>query len=215
LPACAGEAHPAIPASFIFTPETAPWRDFTNARRGTCKLSTEPPIQAAAVVYRVGEHDRRALIDFARELADGGCRLGGMVQEAFFDDRGRRTHIDSVDLATGDHIMINQPSRNGPDCKECTLDTAALTDAGAPLRRAIADRPDLVIAEKFGEQEELGAGLLDDILAVIAEGLPTLVLVPEPALPSWRELTAGGIEEMLCEAEALRRWWRDRSGGSS
>jgi hypothetical protein len=39
--------------------------------------------------------------------------------------------------------------------------------------------------------------------------------VPEPALPSWRELTAGGIEEMLCEAEALRRWWRDRSGGSS
>ena len=177
-------------------------------------MSTESPIKAAAVVYRFGEHDRRALIDFARELADGGCRLGGMVQEAYFDEHGRRTHIDSVDLATGDHVMINQPGRNW-QCKECTLDTAALTDAGAPLRRALADRPDLVIAEKFGEQEEIGAGLLDDILAVIAEGLPTLVLVPEPALPCWRELTGGGIEEMPCKAYALRRWWRERSGGSS
>ena len=155
-------------------------------------MSTESPIKAAAVVYRFGEHDRRALIDFARELVDGGCRLGGMVQEAYFDDDGRRTHIDSVDLATGDHVMINQPSRNW-DCKECTLDTAALADAGAPLRRALTDRPD----------------------PVIAEGQPTLVLVPEPALPCWRELTAGGIEELPCRADALRRWWRERSGESS
>jgi hypothetical protein len=169
-------------------------------------VSTEPKIRAAAVVYRVGEHDRRALIDFARELADGSCRLGGMVQEAYFDHRGRRTHIDSVDLATGGHVMINQPSRNWL-CKECTLDTAALADAGAPLRRALVERPDLVIAEKFGDQEETGAGLSDDILAVIAEGLPILVLVPEPALPCWRDVTGGEIAEIPCDAEAIRRWW--------
>jgi hypothetical protein len=173
-------------------------------------VSTEPEIRAAAVVYRFGEDDRRALIDFARELVEGGCRLGGMVQEAYFDDRGRRTHIDSVDLATGDHVMINQPSRNW-QCKECTLDTAALADAGAPLRRALVDRPDLVIAEKFGDQEETGAGLADDILAVIAEGLPILVLVPEPALPYWREMTGGEIAEIPCDAAALRRWWRGSS----
>lgn len=171
-------------------------------------MSTETDIQAAAVVYRFGEHDRRALIDFARELVESGCRLGGMVQEAYFDESGRRTHIDSVDLATGDHVMINQPSRNW-DCKECTLDTAALADAGAPLRRALVDRPDLVIAEKFGDQEETGAGLADDILAVIAEGLPILVLVPEPALPDWRDMTGGEIAEIPCEAAAIRRWWRE------
>lgn len=174
-------------------------------------MSTEPEIQAAAVVYRIGEHDRRALIDFAREMTDKGCRLGGMVQEAFFDDKGRRTHIDSVDLATGDHVMINQPSRNWPDGKECTLDTAALAAAGAPLRRALTDRPDLVIAEKFGDQEENGAGLADDILAVIAQGVPILVLVPEPALPRWREVTGGEIREIPCDASTLRRWWREIS----
>ncbi len=151
------------------------------------------------------------LANFARELAGSGCRLGGMVQESSFDDRGRRTHIDSVDLATGARVMINQPSRLGPDAQECTLDTAALADAGAPLRRALTDRPDLVIAEKFGDQEETGAGLVDDILAVIAEGLPILVLVPEPALERWREVTGGGIAELPCETGALRRWWRDAS----
>jgi nucleoside-triphosphatase THEP1 len=178
-------------------------------------VSTEPEIQAAAVVFRQDEHDRRALADFARELADRGCRLGGMVQEAFFDDQGRRTHIDSVDLATGDRVMINQPGRTQPDSKDCTLDTAALADAGAPLRRALINRPDLVIAEKFGEQEQSGAGLADEILGVIAEGLPILVLVPEPALACWHEVTGGATAEVPCEADALWRWWLNSFTGKS
>ena len=174
-------------------------------------MNNEAEIQAAAVVFRQDEHDRRALADFARELADSGCRIGGMVQEAFFDDESRRTHIDSVDLATGDRVMINQPSRNWPESTDCTLDTAALANAGASLRRALVNRPDLVIAEKFGEQEQGGTGLADEILAVIAEGLPILVLVPEEALERWREVTGGEATELPCEADALRRWWRDRS----
>ena len=178
-------------------------------------MSNDTRIQAAAVVFRDGEHDRRALADFARELADSGCRLGGMVQQSVFDDRGRRTRIDSVDLATGGRVMINDPGRLPPGSKECTLDTAALADAGAPLRRSLLDRPDLVIAEKFGDQEETGAGLADDILAVIAEGLPILVLVPEPALPAWREVTGGGIAEVPCEAGALRRWWYNRDAAQT
>lgn len=174
-------------------------------------VSTKPEIRAAAVVFRVDEHDRCALADFASELADSGCRLGGMVQESVFDEQGRRTRIDSVDLSTGDRVMINQPSRTWPDETQCTLDIAALADAGAPLRRALIDRPNLVIAEKFGEQEESGAGLAYDILAVIAAGLAILVLVPEPALARWRDMTGGDIVEIPCEAGALRRWWHDMS----
>ena len=69
-------------------------------------VSTDTETQAAAVVFRLGEHDRRALADFARELTDAGYRVGGMVQESFFDEQGRRTHIDSVDLATGDRAVL-------------------------------------------------------------------------------------------------------------
>ena len=178
-------------------------------------MESAPDIQAAAVVYRYDVDDRLALADFARELADSGCRLGGMVQESAFDEQGRRTQIDSVDLASGERVIINQPGRLPPGARECTLDTAALADASAPLRRALVDRPDLVIAEKFGDQEEIGAGLADDILAVIAEGLPILVLVPEPALDRWREVTGGDVPELPCDAGALRRWWHDRSAGKS
>ena len=172
-------------------------------------MNSEIDIKAAAVVYRPDEDDRQALAGFARELADSGFRVGGVVQEVFVDDLGRRTHIDSVDLATGDRVTINQPSRTRADGTGCTLDTAALADAGAPLRRALIDRPDLIVAEKFGEQEQSGEGLMDDILEIIAEGLPILVLVPEPALEKWRELTGGETLELSCEAGALRRWWRD------
>ena len=176
-------------------------------------VNAETEIDVATVVFRHDQHDRQTLAIFAREFADSGCRIGGMVQEVFFDDQGRRTHIDSVDLATGDRVTINQPSRTRPDGTGCTLDTAALADAGAPLRRALTDRPDLVIVEKYSEQEQSGAGLLDEILRLFAAGLPTLVLVPEPALASWRELTGGEAVELQCEAEALRHWWRDRSTG--
>jgi len=176
-------------------------------------VSTEPEFQAAAVVFRHDEHNRQALADFARELVESGCRLGGVVQEVFFDDQGRRTHIDSVDLATGDRVTINQAGRARPDGTGCTLDTAALADAGAPLQRALINRPDLIVVEKFGEQEQNGAGFVGDILEIIAEGLPILVLVPEQALACWRELTGGETTEVPCEAEALRRWWRDRFAG--
>ena len=178
-------------------------------------MTIHKDIHAAAVVYRPGDHDRQALADFAREVAAGGHRVGGVVQEAFVDDRGRRTHIDSVDLASGERVTINQPSRTRPDGTGCTLDTAALVDAGAPLRRVLIERPDLTVVEKFGEQEEGGDGLMDDILAILAEGLLALVLVPEPALDTWREMTGGGIVEIECELNALRRWWQSMPAARS
>lgn len=178
-------------------------------------MRNEPEIQAVAVVFRHAEHDRQALANFARELVDSGCRVCGMVQEAFFDDQGHRARIDSVDLVTGDRVTINQPGLTSSSSADCTLDAAALADAGVPLRRALIDRPDLIIVEKFGEQEQNGVGLVDDILGVIAEGLLTLVLVPEQALACWHELTGGETAEVQCEADALRRWWRDRNSESS
>ncbi|MDT8319479.1 MAG: DUF2478 domain-containing protein [Xanthomonadales bacterium] len=163
-------------------------------------------IRAAAVVFRRDEHDRRALAEFARSLQSAGFRLGGIVQEAFYDEQGRRLGIDSVDLATGDRVTINKPGLD-PLKGGCSLDGDALMDSGLPLRRALGDRPQLVVIEKYGEQEQAGAGLADDIIAVIAEGLATLVLVPAEALDDWRELTAGTVPELPCEAGTLRRWW--------
>ena len=167
-------------------------------------------IRAAAVVFRRDEHDRQALAEFARSLQSAGFRLGGIVQETFYDDQGHRLGIDSVDLATGERVAINKPDLD-PVKGGCSLDRDALMDSGLPLRRALTDRPQLVVIEKYGEQEQAGTGLADDIVAVIAEGLPTLVLVPAEALGDWRELTAGTVAELPCEAGALRQWWKSQS----
>ena len=176
--------------------------------RSEDNLNTHTPLRAAAVVYQPDAHDRQALANFARELATQGYRIGGMVQEAFFDAQGRRTRIDSVDLASGERVTINQPSRTRDDGSGCTLDTAALADSGAPLRRALNEKPDLVIVEKFGEQEQEGAGLMDEIFAVMAAGIPTLVLVPEAAVDSWRALAGDATLELPCAADALSQWWQ-------
>jgi len=178
-------------------------------------VNTTDRVQAAAVIYRSDVHDRRALANFAWELAASGYRVGGMIQEADYDTQGRRVRIDSVDLASSERVTINRPTREQLVGGGCSLDPAALIDSGVPLRRALIDKPELVIVEKFGEQEQSGAGLADDILAVIAEGLPILVLVPEVALESWRELTGGITMELPCDAEALRRWWHERSAESA
>jgi nucleoside-triphosphatase THEP1 len=173
-------------------------------------LNTDTLLHVAAVVYEPDEHDRQALANFARELAAQGYRIGGMVQEAFFDAQGRRERIDSVDLASGERVTINQPSRKRDDGSGCTLDTAALADSGAPLRRALNDKPDLVVVEKFGEQEQEGAGLMDEIFAVMAAGIPTLVLVPEAALESWRVVAGDEMQEVPCAADQLSQWWQQR-----
>ena len=170
-------------------------------------MNSKYEFQTAAVIYKPDEHDRQALADFARKLMRQGYRVGGVVQETFLDDKGRRTHIDSVDLATGKRVTINQAGRARPDGADCTLDVAALADAGMPLRRALVNRPDLVVIEKFGEQEQSGGGLMDDILPIIAEGIPALVLVPDSALTCWRDMTGGEIMEVPCEDRALERWW--------
>lgn len=172
-------------------------------------------IRTAAVVYGPETADRQAVATFAKDLQALGVRVGGVIQEAFFDEAGRRCRVDAVDLSSGERVTINRPNREQLKTGGCSLDPAALADAGAPLRRALAERPDLVVVEKFGEQEQTGGGLADDILSLMAEGLPMLVLVPETALADWREMTAGVAIELPCERAALARWWQELSGSSS
>ncbi len=160
------------------------------------------------MVYGAATADRQAVAAFARDLQARGVRVGGVIQEAFFDEAGRRCRVDAVDLSSGERVTINRPTQQQMKSGGCSLDPAALADAGAPLRRALAEKPDLVIVEKFGEQEQTGGGLAEDILTLMAEGLPMLVLVPETALADWREITAGAAIELSCERSALERWWR-------
>ncbi len=165
-------------------------------------------MNAAATFYPNSNRDRGLLGRFAIELKKDGVLVGGLVQKAMFDDKGGKHGLDAVELDTGRHIPINRPTRSQIIHGECSLDAAALAESSAAIRRAIEMPADLIIIEKFGDQEQKGKGLTAEILGAMAEGIPTLVAVPEDAADIWNEFSGGLAAAVPFEMEALREWWK-------
>ncbi|MDP6474088.1 MAG: DUF2478 domain-containing protein [Alphaproteobacteria bacterium] len=161
----------------------------------------------AAAVYRPEEAERDALARFAAELKAEGVRVGGLLQEASHDAAGQKAGIDLVDIASARRFPINRPTRENLEHHTCSLNASVLVESSEALRRAIAERVDLIILEKFGDQEQKGHGLVEEIFAAIAADIPLLLAVPEDALALWRE-RSGDLGEILDFSPAsFRRWW--------
>ncbi len=167
------------------------------------------PIRAAAVLYTPETTAEFVLARFAEELKSQGLKVGGLVQEFLTDDEGNRIGLDAIEVDTGIRIPINRPTESDKINGVCSLDRSALTESTGALRRAIADKVDLIVVEKFGEQEQNGSGLADEILSAMSEGIPTLVLVPAIALEEWNKFSGGMTDLLPCSPEAVRRWWKD------
>ncbi len=161
----------------------------------------------AAAVYTPRVADRGALARFAGELRAQGVRVGGLVQEIILDAEGRKTGIDMVEIDTGQRIAINRPTREDMLSHTCSLNTNALADSSEALRRAVRERADLIVLEKFGEQEQKGQGLSAEIFTAISEDIPLLIAVPETALALWQERCGGLGETLPFEIDTFRRWW--------
>ena len=112
----------------------------------------------AAAVYTRDLADREALSVFAAELRTAGVRVGGLVVRS---DDGKMRRID-----------INRPTRETQENKTCSLNTSALMESTEALRRAIREGVDVIVLQKFGEQEQKGQGLNDEIFAAIVEEFP-------------------------------------------
>jgi len=168
---------------------------------------SSPDIRAAAVLYTPETEARFVLTRFAEELKNQGLKVGGLVQEFLSDEDGNKTGLDAIAIDTGERIPINRPTESDKINHVCSLDHAALTESTGALRRAISNKVDLIVVEKFGEQEQKGGGLADEILSAMAEGIPTLVLVPAAALEEWNRFSGGMADLVACSPEAVRRWW--------
>ena len=164
-------------------------------------------IRAAALLYTKDTPNRNALEEFARELIARGWRVGGVVQEVKRHADGYKTQVDVVDIATGERFPINQPTREQIANNNCSLDVSTLSQSTSVLRKAIADHVDLLVVEKFGEQEQGGSGMAQEILTAMAEGIPTVVAVPAAVLNTWNQFCGGSAELLPRTPEALWRWW--------
>ena len=161
----------------------------------------------AAAVYARDLAQRDALTRFASDLREQGVRVGGLVQDVSRGENGRMTRIDMVELDTGRRIAINRPTRENIENKTCSLNTNALAESTEALRRAVRERAGLIVLEKFGEQEQKGQGLSDEIFAAIAEDIPLLIAVPRFALDLWRERTGEMGETLDYDLGVFHQWW--------
>ncbi len=161
----------------------------------------------AAAFYSSGQQQTGLLRSFADELAASGWRVGGIVQELLLDADGRTRGVDAVALDTGEHIALNRPTESDRINHNCSLDVAALAEASGAAARAIRDGVDVVIIEKFGEQEQRGEGLSQDILHAVSEGIPTLVAVPDGVRDKWLAFSGGLGEDLSYGPGSFHDWW--------
>lgn len=158
----------------------------------------------AAAVYNPDTGDRMALLKFVEKQKALNLRIGGVLQEAVFDANGEISGFNAIDVSSNRRISISLPVRNK---NECGLDVSALAQTTEIIRQAIDDQVDLMVVEKFGEKEQEGKGLMDEIMQTIVEGIPLLISVPEAALPIWQERT-GELGCVLDFSEAVfEAWW--------
>ena len=165
----------------------------------------------AAAVYSADTADRGALTKFAARQKQSGIRVGGLLQEAILDSDGETVGLNAVDVSAERRIPITRPvEKNSGDC---AFDASALAQTAAVLDAAVAQHLDLVVVEKFGELEQNGEGLIDEIFQTIAAGIPLLIAVPESALPLWQECS-GELGSVLPFSEAaFEQWWQETANG--
>ena len=158
----------------------------------------------AAAVYSPNTGDRMALLKFVEKQKKLNLRIGGVLQEAILDADGKIAGLNAIDVSSNRRIPISRPAKNDD---ECGLDVSALAQTTEIIRQAIHDQVDLMVVEKFGELEQDGKGLIDEIMQTIVEGIPLLISVSEVALPIWQE-RSGELGSVLDFSEPVfETWW--------
>ncbi len=165
------------------------------------------PAPFAAAVYPAKKGGCKGLAPFVETLERSGVHVGGILQEKVPLANGGMRRVDAVDIRSGRRIPLNRPTPETWRSRICSLDLSALAETSAVLKRAVEDRVELMVVDKFGDAERDGEGLVDEILQGIAAGVPLLIAVPETNLDAWRERTGGMGATLPCDETALHEWW--------
>lgn len=105
-------------------------------------------------------------------------------------------------------------------CQGCRLDERGLAAASQAIDKAIVDRVDVVVMDRFGGAESLGGSLFASLASAVATGWPVLTAVRAPYDMAWMKFhrawsrIAGGPGAIL-ELGSARWHSRQLSGGLS
>jgi nucleoside-triphosphatase THEP1 len=165
-------------------------------------------IAVVGVVYD-GHLDIDAVLSASIDLLrSNGVRVAGLLQHFGEPLPGGKRSMYIEDLSTGERIRIDLP--RGPEASGCSLDSDGLNRAACALRSAIAERPDVLIVNRFGVQEAEGHGMRAELAEAVGSGLPTVVAVSQSLLGEWEKFLGEPGHIIQPEPTEIVNWSRQR-----
>ena len=166
------------------------------------------PRKVTAVVYDDGVAIDELLLAFARNLAERGFRLGGVVQMPRGGPGcGPKAPMELRDMATGEIFPICQDSGRGAG--DCFLDPGRLREASGRIQTATRSEVDLVFISRFGREEARGRGLREALACAALSGRPSLTAVRRGMVDAWLSFTDGIGTLLEARLWVLEDWWSE------
>ena len=165
------------------------------------------PSQIGAVVYDDGLFGDALIGQCAADLVASGYRLGGVVQSNAHRRGQRRCDMYVKDLLGGDEIKISLD--RGNEARGCRLDPDAFARIDAWIERAVLERVDLLIINKFGREEAHGRGLRPVIAEALIAEIPLVIGVSRRNLCDFLTFVGDSATRLRPDIEAITAWCRN------
>ena len=163
--------------------------------------------QIGLVVYGDGLSADSLIAQCAADLAISDFRLGGIVQSNARKPGRRRCDMYVKDLLGGAEIKISLD--RGNEARGCRLDPDAFAKIDAWVERAVLERVDLLIINKFGKEEAHGRGLRQAIAEALIAEIPLVIGVSTRNLCDFLTFIGRSGTRLRPDAEAITAWCRN------
>jgi nucleoside-triphosphatase THEP1 len=163
--------------------------------------------QIGVVVHDDGLYRDALLARCAARLIASGYRLGGVVQSNAHRPGRRRCDMYVKDLLGGDEIKISLD--RGNEARGCRLDPDAFARIDAWVQRAVLERVDLLIVNKFGGEEAHGRGLRPVIAEALIAEIPLLIGVSTRNFCEFLTFVGDSVTPLRPDIEAITAWCRN------
>jgi nucleoside-triphosphatase THEP1 len=186
--------------------ETMQWH-YEHAESIAAEHTASGRSRLGIVVYDDGPFADALIARCAAALATSGYRLGGVVQSNPHREGRRRCDMYVRDLLDGDEIKISLD--RGNEARGCRLDPDAFARIDAWVERAMLERVDLLIINKFGKEEARGRGLRPVIADALIAEIPLVIGVSTLNLCNFLSFVGDSAKRLRPDVEAITAWCRN------
>jgi len=170
------------------------------------KTEAASGVMLAAVLHSGDQSGDRLISDIANNLKSQGYRVGGVIQSNIMQPGQCRCDMVLEELISGQTIPISQ--NLGNQSAGCRLDPSALEHVVGLVETSVRNGVEMLVLNKFGNQEAEGKGLRTAIAMAVDANIPVLVGLNRANIEAWNDF-CGGEGQLLdpCTAD-VEHWLR-------